>query len=85
MENGAFAPLEIWKMEHLLFWSKCSIFHIFKSIQNFSLIFFLEFFQFCLKKKMMSCSKIAYGVPVTEESLSTQNTDKMLRVFCTVS
>ena len=25
----------VWKMEHLLFWSKCSIFHnIFKSIQN---------------------------------------------------
>ena len=25
----------LWKMEHVLFWSKCSIFHnIFKSIQN---------------------------------------------------
>ena len=39
----------LWKMEHLLFWSKCSIFHnIFKSIQNLTLIF-LEFFQCCLK------------------------------------
>ena len=83
-------------MEHLLLWKygKWSIcyfganvpFSIFSRVfKTFHLFFFLEFFQFCLKKKMMSCSKIAYGVPVTEESLSTQNTDKMLRVFCTVS
>ena len=42
MENGAFAPNE-----------QCSIFHIFKSIQNLTLIF-LEFFQCCLKIEMMS-------------------------------
>ena len=37
----------LWKMEHLLFWSKCSIFHnIFKSIQNLS---FSWIFQCCLK------------------------------------
>ena len=29
----------ICKMEHLLHWSKCSILHIFKSIQNFTLSF----------------------------------------------
>ena len=39
MENGAFAPKK-----------KSSILHdIFKSIQNFTLIFFLSFFQCCLK------------------------------------
>ena len=39
----------LWKMKHLLFWSKYSIFHdIFKSIQNFIKIF-LEFFQ-CSQK-----------------------------------
>ena len=38
-----------WKMEHLLFWSKCSIFYsIYKGIQNLIYIF-LEFFQCCLK------------------------------------
>ena len=49
METPFDAYLKIlWKMEHLLFWSKCSIFHILKSIQNLTLIF-LEFFQCCLK------------------------------------
>ena len=38
----------LWKMEHLLFWSKCLIFHnIFISIHNLTEIF-LEFFQCCL-------------------------------------
>ena len=55
----------LWKMEHLLCWSKCSIFHnIFKSIQ-ISTEIFLEFFQYCQKKKRKWwCHnlKIAYGV-----------------------
>ena len=38
----------LWKMELMLLWSKCSIFHIFKSIQNLTWIF-LEIFQSCLK------------------------------------
>ena len=38
----------LWKMEHLLFWSKCSIFqYIFKSTQN--LLKFFLIFQCCLK------------------------------------
>ena len=44
MENRAFAQI-LWKMEHLLFWSKHSIFrNIFKSIENLKIKFFLNFF-----------------------------------------
>ena len=54
MENGAFALLEqmqiLWKKEHLLKKkSKCSIFHIFKSIQ-----IFLRFFSMLSKKSLKS-------------------------------
>ena len=50
-------------MEHLLFWSKCSIFHnIFKNIQNLTKNF-LELFQCCLKiENDVIDLKIAYGV-----------------------
>ena len=48
----------LWKKEHLLIWSKCSIFHnIFKSMRNY--LNFSWIFQCCLKKKMMSLSKIS--------------------------
>ena len=53
----------LWKMEHLLIWSNCSIFHnIFKSIQNLTEIF-LEFFSMLSKnRKWCHDQKIAYGV-----------------------
>ena len=38
----------LWKMEHLLFWSKCSIFHMFSNSWLISFNF-LECFQCCLK------------------------------------
>ena len=52
----------LWQMEHLLFWSQCSIFHnIFKRIQNFTLIF-LEFFRCLQNRKWCHDLKIAYEV-----------------------
>ena len=36
-------------MEHLLFWSKCSIFHNISKVFKTYFQFFLNFFQCCLK------------------------------------
>ena len=39
----------LWKVEHLVFWSKCFIPKIFSKV--FQTLIFLEFFQCCLKKE----------------------------------
>ena len=55
----------LWKTEHLLLWSKCSIFHyIFKSIQN--LTFSWIFSMLSKNRKWCHDLKIVYGVNVNE-------------------
>ena len=51
----------LWKMEHLLFWGQCSIFHnIFNSIQNLSFSWFFSI----LSKHRKWCQWIIFVLPL---------------------